>query len=209
MTTDTLYHGTNEPGWRAIQAAGAILPRNAHGASNWNHTIKSHHGAVYLTDTYAPYFAVNAIQPGEFADDGAVVRAAIIEIDVAMIRGGLTADEDALEQSTRVPGKRMSKMTMNQRTIKARAMLPRLAGSDAWVESLAFMGTCAHMGPIPLAAIRRVALVPISGTVGHANWALQAMNPRITRANYTYCGDDYRKHLADSFALPATVIETP
>ncbi len=207
--TDTLYHGTNEPGWQSILAAGAILPRNMHGASNWNHTIKSHYGAVYLTDTYAPYFAINAITTDEFSDDGPIVRAAIIEIDATAILAGLTADEDALEQSTRVPGKRMSKMTMNQRTIKARAMLPRLAGSGAWGESLAFMGTCAHIGPIPFAAIRRVALVPISGSIDHSSWAIQAMQPSITRANYQYCGADYRKHLADGFALPDTTIWMP
>lgn len=135
--TVRLFHGTNEHAWRSMQAAGAILPRRLSGASNWDHTIQSHPNCVYLTDTYAPYFGVLSITDA-IINSGDEAAAAIIELNVDAIIDRLVPDEDALEQSTRT-GK-ISNTKMLRRTRKARATLHTHQGSDAWRDSLAFMG---------------------------------------------------------------------
>jgi hypothetical protein len=179
-----LYHGTSEARWNAIVTAGAILPRQSHGVSNWGHSCPSHPHAVYLTDVYPGYFALSAIGEDEF--DKAEIRLAIIEVDPAKILSGLTADEDALEQSSRTAP--VSRKQMHRRTAIARGKLAGLVGTDAWERSIAYMGTCAHLGPIPLSAVTRVAFV---GMRENAQWAFANMQPSIRHLNYKYCGSDY------------------
>lgn len=203
MTDPILYHGTTETRWRSIQAAGAIQPRNVHNNSNWDHSIKSRGDAVYLTDTYAPYFGIGAL---DLEVDCAVpgARIAIIEFDTAAIMANLVPDEDALEQSTRTV--KVSKLKMRERTAHYRARLHRYIGTDGWRDSLAYLGTCAHIGPIPLTAVTRVGLIDVQAA---ALWSFEAMNPMITHANFRFCGDRYRQLIQDGFALDACTIETP
>lgn len=189
-----LYHGTSEATWRLIQAAGAIQPRNVHGVDNWRHSVSSRADAVYLTDTYAPYFAINTIN--ERGADGQ--RVAIIEIESDRIAANLVPDEDAFEQATRPKGRKVGKLTMRERTKKIRRNLHRYIGTNQWGLSLSFLGTCAHIGPIPLTAITRVALINVQT---HSDWAIEGINASITRANYAFCGRDYRAHLARSFDI--------
>ena len=191
-----LYHGTTEAAFRAIEAAGAILPRRKVGVNNWTHTgAPSHPDAVYLTECYAPYFGMTALTDAVLAEDPDV-RVAVIEIDAARIVAGLTADEDALEQATRTGS--INKSQLRHRTAVARGRLKKLAGTEAWSDSLAYMGTCAHMGPIPVDAFSRVALVSIRDNPW---WAMNAMQPSITRMNYLFCGDEYRALTAQAFEL--------
>lgn len=201
MNLPTLYHGTSERVWRAIQAAGAVQPRNMTGASNWCHTIKSRPDAVYLTDTYAPYFAIGSLD-ADIDLDKPGARIAIIEFDTAAIVANLVPDEDALEQSSRT-GK-VGKLKMRQRTERYRARLHTYIGTERWRESLAYLGTCAHIGPIPLTAVKRVALIDIRQA---GLWSIDAMNPSITHANYRFCGERYREHLQQGFTLDACTIE--
>lgn len=191
---DLLYHGTTEAVWREIEKAGAILPRGMTARSNWNHTVKSHEGLVYLTDCYAGYFGLCALENSDLAAPGA--RLAVIEIAADAIVASLTADEDALEQSSR--SGRISNAEMKRRTAAARGKLAGLAGSDAWRASIDYMGTCAHVGPIPLNAIRRVALVDIQA---NPVWALDNLQPVICAANYRFCGDNYRALTAQAFEI--------
>lgn len=202
-----LYHGTTEPAWQSIQAADAILPRALSKRNNWGHTIASHPQCVYLTDTYAPYFGITAIDETMLGDDDNIPRCAIIEIETDRITGNLVPDEDALEQSTRPKGAK-GRSAMYQRTRKHRATLHTHRGTDAWRQSLAFMGTCAHYGIVPVSAVTRVALIPIRDDEHseHASWALTALQPLITYTNYKFCGEDYRAHLARGFTLPRTEI---
>lgn len=192
-----LYHGTSELAWNAIKAAGAIQPRRVTKRNNWAHNeAPSHPHAVYLTDVYACYFAVSAL---EELPDGEFPRAAIIEVDVDKIIGGMVPDEDALEQSSRTGP--VAKREMVQRTAAARGKLKGMAGTDAWRDSLAYMGTCAHMGPIPLEAITRVALVGLRDTMEHRKWTFRALDPTISAANYRFCAHDYRALTATAFEI--------
>jgi len=56
-----LYHGTSEAALKDILKEG-IMPRTLKGqrSGNWRHTVTSNPKAVYLTDTYAAYFALVA-----------------------------------------------------------------------------------------------------------------------------------------------------
>lgn len=205
MTTPTrLYHGTSGTIWEQIAAAGAILPRRDTEHDNWKHSVSSHPDAVYLTDVYAPYFGLSALD-GQIdlqLDDASV---AVIEIEVAKL-AGLVPDEDALEQSTRDHRqKRFSKAQMVQRTKRLRATLPQSLGTDDWTRSIAYMGTCAHIGPIPLSAISRVALVSLRATRDHAQWTWSNLQPLVSHANYLWCGEQYRALTALAFDLGVVV----
>lgn len=193
-----LYHGTSENAWNCIREQGLILPRTKSRKNNWKHTVSAHPNAVYLTNCYAPYFAMMSHDVMTLLP----AKAAIIEIESDCIAAGLTYDEDALEQSTR-RGK-ISRKEMYERTAVARGKLAGLAGTDAWKDSLSYMGTCAHIGPVPLSAITRVALVDIRE---HSEWSWSAMEPTITRANYNFCGYKYVDLTAEAFQVGEIVYE--
>ena len=108
-----LYHGTSEARWNDIVAKGAIIPRGKTKLGNWKHTIESNPKCVYMTDAYAGYFAINAI---EVPKDDSEVRAAIIEIDTDRLDAfNLVPDEDAIEQGER-GARSIAKKEMLRRT---------------------------------------------------------------------------------------------
>ena len=105
-----LYHGTNGA-WvgnikrRGLEPRGLRKTRN-----NWLRVPhQSNHRCVYLTDSYAPYFAFNATR-------GRTPACAVVEIDSDRLdEDELFADEDCMEQLGRgkddVPG------DMSERTL--------------------------------------------------------------------------------------------
>ena len=105
-----LYHGTNGAWLGSILRSG-IEPRGSRPArNNWKHVPhQSNPRCVYLTDSYAPYFAFNAAR-------GKDPLCAVIEVDTDRLDpNNLTFDEDCWEQLGRgrdeLPG------TMSERTI--------------------------------------------------------------------------------------------
>lgn len=196
-----LYHGTSETvAQRALKAG--LLPRSAHrNGSNWTHSVESNPDTIYLSDAYAPYFAVAASDipkdgTDEFEEGG--VEAAVIQIDVSKLdHFKLVPDEDVLEQSGRrydnVKGK------MKQRTRWYRTRLKQYRGTEAWLASLEAMGTCGHIGPIPVEAISRVAYWDLRNA---PRFTFANMDAMICLANYRFVGDKYKNLTNQLFDIP-------
>jgi hypothetical protein len=76
MSSFLLYHGTTEAVARRAMVEG-LLPRSKTGKTNWEHSVESNPDMVYLTTTYAPYFACSAAE----GDD----NLAIIEVRAVLL----------------------------------------------------------------------------------------------------------------------------
>lgn len=185
-----LYHGTSMEALKQILLDQALRPRAKTGSKNWSHTINSHPQCVYLTNVYGGYFGLNAIPDQEISNNGGS-KMVIIEVDSDAL-SELIPDEDAVEQSTRPQGK-MSKSEMLRRTKGFKVRLHRFRGSQAWQQSIAYMGTCAHWGEIDLwSAVTRIAIVQVDHE--ETKWkCYEAMDPSITATNYMYCREKYEE----------------
>ncbi len=188
-----LYHGTNAAHVPSIMKGG-LKPRGKKAKGNWGHTITSRHDAIYLTNAYAPYFAMNST--------GGERKGAIIEIDSERLNFlNLVPDEDALEQFTKrgimsgkIPAKGEAPLewSMEKRTRFYRDRLQNYAGMEQWKDSLKAMGNCAYLGPIPASAITRIAIIDVDKA---PVLAINAIQPSITITNYRLVGDRYRGYI--------------
>jgi hypothetical protein len=190
-----LYHGTSGAFLSDILTNG-IKPRGAKGTNNWKHTVNSNPKCVYLTDSYAPYFAFNAVQ-GD-------ARCAVIEVDTDLLDDdNLFPDEDFLEQANR--GSDGIDGNMKQRTLHYRKKqfsynyIPGTIQKDLitwWEASLRYLGTCSHRGVIPVSAITRVVHWP------HKLNALLSLiwDPTICIMNQEIMGNQYRELTRKLFA---------
>jgi hypothetical protein len=184
-----LYHGTSGKNAR-LAAFEGIHPRGKHGRTNWKRTVESNPDAVYLTDAYPLYFAINAAK-GD--DDYAVIQIDTEKLDQLW----LVPDEDVFEQAGR--GKDDVKGNMKQRTRWYRQRMKNWLATDNWKVSLQAMGTCASLAPIPPEAITRIAYVPHDAL----QLAMEAGDASIMLANYRFCGPKYRNLTNALFGLPA------
>lgn len=170
-----LYHGTTGDRLASIQANG-IRPRGRD-KSRWQ--MASGRDRVYLTDAYAPYFALNEFSPS--------APPIVFEIDADKLDAGLfMADEDFVEQATRGGDPQGS---MQERTRYFRNNMRRLTDANPHLTaalSLEKLGTCAYEGVIPPEAITQVMVIDKPGP-----FAL-TFDPMIMLANYRICGPEYR-----------------
>ncbi len=171
-----LHHGTSERTARKALLEG-LLPRSERRSKgNWSHSVESHPGAVYLTNSYSIHFATQATKADE--------RGAVLEIDTGFLNPfKLVPDEDCLEQVGRgqddIPG------TLRLRTLHYRRLLPTYQGHDKHEVSLRALGNCCYLGAIPPAAISRVAFFNPMELIG-------VSDPSISLPNYKYMGAHYR-----------------
>lgn len=177
-----LYHGTSERHLSSILASGLRPRGRADGNWDANH-VPSNPECVYLTDTYAPFFALNAAEDGE--------RWAIIEVDSDRLNErNMRPDEDFLEQATRGIEWReelLSGCSLAEATAAFRCVLHRYA--DMWRLSAEKMGTCAHHGAVPPEAVTRVALFdPRSNPYLAMAWS----DPAISILNHMCCSSKYK-----------------
>jgi hypothetical protein len=194
-----LYHGTNGA-WLPNLLRRGIEPRGDRVArDNWRHVAhRSNPRCVYLTDSYAPYFAFNAAR-------GANPTCAVLEVDVDLLDSErMFPDEDFLEQAGRrvdsVPG------TMSQRTLHYRRLQfggHGLAATDTkrelgWRDSLRHLGTASHHGTVSPDAIVRTVSWPHAPNA----WLALVWDPTITILNQRFCGDRYRALTARLFGDP-------
>ena len=179
-----LYHGTSHSSAILCLKEG-IKPRGVlkRSRGNWGHTISSNSKAVYLTNSYAVYFA-NAASRGSD-------KLAILEVDTDLLGlyGSmcLVPDEDAIEQSGRgrdgVPG------DIVKRTAFFRRRLSGYFGTDQWELSLELLGNCAFLGTIPPKAISRMAVIDIKKAI---EFCMVAIDPVIVIKNQKIVGAKYR-----------------
>lgn len=196
-----LYHGTNGTWVQNILKVG-IEPRGKRRyRNNWGHadTVPSNAKCVYLTNSYAPYFAFNASR-------GKKPMCGVVEVDTDLLdKANLYPDEDFLEQGSRavadpVPG------TMQQRTFYFREHQfefdsswvlndPEDGETTWWESSLKYLGTCSYHGTIPVSAITRVVVWPHK-----PNIRLKFVwDPSITILNQKFMGDQYKALTAKLF----------
>lgn len=188
-----LYHGTNGA-WVDNVLARGLEPRGNRAArNNWKHVAhQSNSRCVYLTDSYAPYFAVNASR-------GREPLCGVIEVETNYLDTiNLYPDEDALEQMGR--GRDGVSGTMSQRTIYYRNRQFEYSevdrdGTPAWQLSLRALGTCAHRGVISPRAITRALVWPHRPNA----WMSLVWDPTITFINQRVCGNRYRALTAKLF----------
>jgi hypothetical protein len=201
-----LYHGTDGRKLDNILKVG-LRPRGR-GKSNWDHNgIHSNARCVYLTDSYAPYFAFNAAS-------GKVRYCAVVEVDTDRLdEWDLFPDEDFLEQASRgegaiVPGS-MKERTLHYRRRQFDYDLTsqcRMSGggvSPWWRASLDHLGTCAHRDVIPPEAITRAVRWPMRGN----GTLMMVWDPTITMLNQRIMGDRYKALTAKLMAGTFTTVD--
>jgi hypothetical protein len=203
-----LYHGTDGRFLDHILKTG-VRPRGINGRNNWKHVPhQSNPKCVYLSDSYAPYFAFNAAR-------GNTPLCAVVEIETDCLHeDDLYPDEDCLEQIGRAVGDGVPG-DMSQRTLHYRKHqfsfhgLMKKNSEDLldWRDSLRALGTCSHRGPIPPEAITRAVRWPHLPNV-RLQWI---WDPTISLLNQRILGDRYRlltaKLFAGEFADPKTLSE--
>jgi hypothetical protein len=177
-----LYHGTTEA--FALEALKKGLRPRGRRKSNWPDAA-SCKDAVYLTNAYPLYYAINATDPAM------KTLPAIIEIDTLHLDEDLLApDEDAIEQVTRRNNNPCPEgWSMLKRTRYFRDRLADYTGMDQWLTSLKALGNCTYLGTIPPEAMTRMAVID-PAKASTVCW--MAMDAQIILPNYNICGAKYR-----------------
>jgi hypothetical protein len=172
-----LYHGTSAKAASRILRRG-IEPRGKR-RSEWDCVdFPSRTDCVYLTNAYAPYFAINATNGGS-------TLCAVIEIDTFKLNPfNFVPDEDCLTQYNR---QFKPEWDIKQRTAYFREKLHEWAGD--YEKSIQAMGNCAHLGKIPLEALTRIAYFDTK-LATEFSWA--SVDPSISILNYQNIGQKYR-----------------
>lgn len=174
-----LYHGTSERHIERIMRRG-LEPRGRNNG-NWKHTMLSRPDAVYMSNAYALYFAIQACRAKK-------ERPAIFEVDTLLLNPfSLHPDEDFLEQATRKQGNAPLDGDMKSRTAFYRERLEDY--QDYWELSIEHMGNCCHIGTVPVRALTRLVTVDVKK---QALLCWQALDPVISLLNYRFCKTKYR-----------------
>ena len=182
-----IYHGTSLKNLNKILTNGFIKPRK--GTGNWKDTLESNSEMVYLTNSYACYFAFNTAKelssdnPNWQADDYDSSKAVVLELDISI--KNLYPDEDYLEQSSRWNGSKIlekDNSTMIADTVKFRDNFEQY--KDQWKDSLELLGTVCHKGKISASKIKRVAIL--------RDEIFMVSQPTITLTNQKHLGSQYR-----------------
>lgn len=181
-----LFHGTNSKYLDAILSKGLQPRKISKHKGNFAHTVQSDRNRVYLSDSYAPYFAWGSA----FDTDDTESFPVVIAVDTNKFDNLIMADEDAIEQVDRAKNKLRDIGTAEiyKRTNKFRKAAPLLeySGNFTYEDSLATLGTCAVDGTIDPNAI----LGYIKFQKGKL-WSI--WDPTITLLNYAFMKDFYRE----------------
>lgn len=168
-----LYHGTSKAVAQKALREG-LRPRGGR-TSNWS-KAPSRNDRVYLTDTYAVYFAFCAA--GENANVAAVLEIDESHLDAAALR----PDEDFLAHVLVARGE------ITSDTIAAvAASIDVEPNAHLWPESRAMLGNVAYKGTVPAEAISRIAYVTLDPEL----W-LMVMDPTVSIMHHKLMGDQYR-----------------
>ena len=186
-----LYHGTTRA--TALNAlVEGLKPRSLTNKSNWKHLVESNPSMVYLTSTYAPYYAIGAAGENE-------THLGIIEIETDT--KGLTGrrlldkhlfrpDEDYISSSKRFaqdPRIKNVDTESGARKVWIRDNLHKFRNN--WKESIKCLGNCCYEGVIPPGSITRVTIADIKKVSYMISMAAQAS---INEWNYAIKGEYYQ-----------------
>lgn len=175
-----LYHGTNTDNLDKILEDG-LCPRG-NNKGNWEHTIRSRNDMVYLTNSYAVYFAMCSIPKDS--------KASPVVLEVEVDTKSLYPDEDFMEQATRNNAMWQDYfMSIEHEDMTARTEYFRDNISefqDDYTNSLKYLGNACYLGEIKPESIKRYSVLDDSKVWEHSD-------PTITLMNYKILGSKYRK----------------
>jgi len=168
-----LYHGTSGKHLESILEDG-IQPRGRR-KGNWKE-FPSRKDMVYLTNAYAPFFAIQGTNGKQ--------KALILELDSGRIdEENLYPDEDFIAQAI-AHQKGCSIKDVHDEVRSSLELYQHHA-----MLSLERLGNCSHKGKIPNLALTRYCLVDCAN---RADLSIMSMDPSISLANYKFCGEKYR-----------------
>jgi hypothetical protein len=181
-----LYHGTSERYLDSILRHG-IRPRGRRKKSNWD-AYPSRPDCVYLTNSYAAYFAERAAAKGE--------KSLIVEVDVDEHDSRLLPDEDFIAQA-------MAKQLKVSIESVHRGIRDSLEGyAHHAMDSLTGLGNVCLKGTVK--SVTRYAIIDFSKQAELWQFCL---DPSISTLNYMFCGEKYRSVISwlfgdrDDFSL--------
>lgn len=196
-----LYHGTSENA--ALQALRyGLRPRKQTGTANWGDLL-SNPECVYLTDTYACHYALNARLNGVRipGPEGKIRnRIAVIEIDTDRLPfSNFMADEDFLAV-------REAYATNNPSNENLRGLISNHSKklTRNWKESLKFLGTCAYRETISPRHFTRVAYFDHKQ---NRDMAAAMADGIISPQAYKFAGAYHRAYTRWLFGGPVTALE--
>ncbi len=177
-----LYHGTTEAIAR-LSLKDGLKPRSVTKKSNWKHSVESNPALVYLTNTYAPYYAMCSLD--NYKNGSGI---GIVEIDTDYLdEDNFRPDEDFIEQASAKDERFPVQGSMEKRTKWINRHIDEF--SHHWEKSITYLGNCAYKGAIPKQAITRVSIAKVRKCKTMIG---QAMNPCIVLANFQFCSKQYQ-----------------
>lgn len=168
-----LYHGTSEQHLEHILKNG-LKPRSIR-KSNWD-IYPSRPDMVYLTNAYAPYFAISSAKEH--------YKPVVLEIEIAGLNiDKFYPDEDFIAQAlAQVGGQPIRKYHKEVRK--------NLEGYQKyWQASLEQLGNCCYQGDIPPENIVRYVVWNIAS---QSYFSGMALDPIISIINYTIMQNKYK-----------------
>jgi hypothetical protein len=180
-----LYHGTTSNALQDILANG-IKPRSVltRRKGNWKEH-PSNEDMVYLSDTYAGFFAMAAAQ--SHGGNPLILELTFPDPLPPAVERFLCPDEDFLEQASRGGNGSHDMKTMTAFYAKK---MSTLRFRRMWSMSLKHLGTVAHKGIVDPKYISRYCVIP-SGK--ETMWLQLALSDAsICLSNYRYCAHRYQ-----------------
>lgn len=170
---ESLYHGTSYKNLASILKNG-IRPRGKR-KGNWKE-YPSRPDMVYLTNAYAPFFAIQSCKGKE--------KALILELDPLFLdQKSLYPDEDFIAQAIAT----QQNLSIEDVHCSIRETLEEYQHHA--VDSLNGLGNICHKGIVPLCAISRYCIID---TKERPDLGMAAIDPSISIMNYRFCGSRYR-----------------
>ena len=183
-----LYHGTTEVSLEKLLVNG-ISPRGDK-STNWK-DYPSRVDMVYLTQSYALYFAIQATQNTDKE------RILIIEVD-----------SNKLNQTKFFPDEDFLAQEINDLSKHDEFRDNLVQYKNRWKDSLSKIGNVAYKGIVHPYSFSRYCLIDVKK---HAEVAMMGLDPTISIMNYKFVGFKYRNLIAwlfgdsDSLVTPEEV----
>ena len=184
----TLYHGTSTRNLDDIIENG-IKPRGESESVWSDNDCPSREDMVYLTNSYAPFFAQQSclVEDGEYIDKPVVIE---VSISDKQAKKRLYPDEDYLEQFTRdypkdsinVVPKDYFSLNLADRTKFFRERLENYQGM--WTYSLEGLGNVAFKGIVHPKFIKRCTILDEDMILDYSDPVICTAKQRIVGAKY-------------------------